>query len=379
VLHPESFGERARLADEGPAAHPDTDRRLVPQSHERFHEVLRCLLEVQPAHGTDHRDVRCQPEQPTGGRAGDLCLFDHSTVHDWRDGAQRVRARQTAPQRLGRHTGADRENRIGDPGKTPLHRDIGGAAGRVLERVEREAVVGVHQPGHPGPARGPTPHCTGLRAVRVHDVELTFHEQPLEAGAGDPVVLRGDGRHEARLDEDLVAGLDRDVGERPDLSGDERDPVPLGVERQHAAQRHPAGACDEPGDDLRHLDRRGGTQPMGEPGHRTAPVARIAQTSRSWAARALRSERPGVVPSSSSKHGTRDVMILATSSTFGRTGPRPVASPSTAVSVQNRRSSPAANVPATRARRACSGSTARTRGPSPRRTTTRRSGRRPGT
>ena len=84
----------------------------------------------------------------------------------------------------------------------------------------------------------------------MHDIEA------LEAGPqvreGTAVVERRDFAAQVRQQRDLVAGLTRLRDQVIAFASDKDDFVVLGVERERTAQRHPAGAGHEPGDDLRH-------------------------------------------------------------------------------------------------------------------------------
>ena len=84
---------------------------------------------------------------------------------------------QLAPHGLGGHPGPDAQRHIRDLAQPLLHRHAGPPQRARLELVKREPVVGVHHPGHPGPAGRYPPDSAGLGAMGVHHVEVSRGQQ----------------------------------------------------------------------------------------------------------------------------------------------------------------------------------------------------------
>ena len=167
------------------------------------------------------------------------------------------------------------------------------------------------------PVRGQAAERARLGAVRVHDVEAL--EAGLQVGEGTAVVEGSDLAAQVRQQHDLMAGRARlrdqvVIG----LAGDEGDLILLGVKRQGAAQRHPAGAGHEPGDDLRY------PQPAGHDVN--SSVFAALSSSRSGA--------PGRSPRFTCRHGSLTLSSCAMCWTGGWLPPRPVPSASVAANAQ---------------------------------------------
>ena len=108
--------------------------------------------------------------------------------------------------------------------------------------MEREAVEGVHDAADLELVRGQAAERARLRAVRMDDIETP--EADPEVSEGAAVVGGGDLAAQVRHQHDFVARVaclrNRVIGA---LAGDEHDLEALRIQRERAAQRHPASTA----------------------------------------------------------------------------------------------------------------------------------------
>ena len=240
----------------GPGPDPDRVRVAVGERAHGRDEVLGCLLELDPPTVPTTGTSGSRPSSARAPRAGVRGAYDGADRDRGRDPVQRVRSGQPPPERLGRHTGADGEHLVGDPRQAALDADVRRVPERVLELVEREAVVRVRDERHAGPMGGQPAQRARLGAVRVDHVEAARPEQRREPASAVASLRGAIGAHEGRLDDGVQAGRLGLVEECAARARDDGDVVARGVQLQGAAQRDTPGARDEAGDDLGHLDPR---------------------------------------------------------------------------------------------------------------------------
>jgi hypothetical protein len=178
---------------------------------------------------------------------------------------------QSAPDGLNRYCRPDAQRHVGDPAEPALDRDVRSAPGPRLELVEGEAVVGMDDAGHRGPAGGHPAERSRLGGVRMGYVETAPAEQAAQRKQGPQIVARSDRGAQGRLDDHFEAGRRGLIEQVVAAAGDDRYPEAPEVERLRAAQREHAGASLQPGDQ--------GGDPQRPAVHRAQP-AEAAEASR---------------------------------------------------------------------------------------------------
>src|SRR6202050_1540541 len=162
---------------------------------------------------------------------------------------------ELAPPGLGCHPAAYAQRHVRDPAEPALDRHVGPAPDRGLERVEREAVVRVHNPGHAGPAGGHAADRARLGAVGVHHVEIPLAEDRLQPAGCQQIAARGDHLAEQGLDQHLDAGGGGLLDQPSPAASHDRGRHDLWVQHLGAAQGEYTCSAFEPGDYRRDPQR----------------------------------------------------------------------------------------------------------------------------
>src|SRR5207302_8195550 len=208
------------------------------------------LLRREPAHGSDDQRVIRQSEAAASQRAAALRRLWNVEIDRAGDGANPFRRRDLEANGFGRYGAADREESIGDAAKSSLDLDVGRAKRPRLTVVKGEAVKGVDDRRHAGAARRDSSQSAGLAAVCVHDVEISRPQLSRQLCKRPVVLERIDLMAHVGEPDDLDAGPFRLGKKRTAGRGQNRDRIPVGVERYGASQGHPASARDESGNHL---------------------------------------------------------------------------------------------------------------------------------
>jgi hypothetical protein len=243
------------------AADPHTYHLRPAKLVQSGQEILRCLLIGEPADRAHHRRVGGKTERAPrpfpGLRRADLSLRPRRGIHGHPDGPDPIGGDQAAADGLDRHAGPDAKRNIGDAAQPALDRDVGAATAAGLELVEREAMVGVHDPRHLGAPGGQAAERPGLGSVGVCHVEPSPAQPSGQRPQRAQVAAGIDGHAQRGLGDHLQARCGRLVQQVIPAPGDDRDLEPAGVERLRAAQREHARPALQSSDEGSHSQRTG--------------------------------------------------------------------------------------------------------------------------
>lgn len=175
-------------------------------------------------------------------------------------------------------------------------------------------MVGVHDARHARASCRQPPERTGLRAVRVHHVNVIskYEGEPVQ---GPQLIPRRDLRAQAGHQPHLESRIGRLVQEAVTAAGDDAHPKAVRVQCLGATQRDRARAGLEAG------HHRGDVQPCSHNATRSGAPSSSTRLGH------------GRSPSVTSTAGSR-AKVLATSAIRGQAGPRPVASASVPAKAQ---------------------------------------------
>ena len=121
--------------------------------------------------------------------------------------------------------------------------------------MEREAVIGMHDPRDRSPACRYPAERPRFGGVRVRHVEPAAAKQRVQGSQRPQIVARVDRRAQGRLHDHLQARRGRLIKQAVPTAGDDRDLEGTGIKRLRAAQREHARPALQPGDEDGHPQR----------------------------------------------------------------------------------------------------------------------------